>query len=275
MRDSSVVVALPYVNWTVLMALAFGSVSLASVLRQATDVTRGFVGFTTALAGALALLALALDGSLPDPAQLVIRAMPQLDGLRRVALATFAGLAFGSVILALRGRDIRWPGLACMAVGAGILGLAALGWAGTGLASVPLFVQMLVLSAVSGGALGAVILGHWYLVTPKLSERPLILATRLLTAALVLQLLLFATWQIVGGAWGSSFSALTGPVAVFVWLRLSVGIVFPLVLSYLAYRTALTRSMESATGLLYLNLAAVLASTIVACALYYTGALLV
>jgi hypothetical protein len=273
--SASVVVALPYVNWTVLMALAFGSISLAGVLRQATDVTRGFVGFTTALAGVLALLALALDGSLPDPAQLVIRAMPQLDGLRRAGIAAFAGLAFTGAIWGLRGRDARWLGLASAGVGVGILGLAAFGWAGTGLASVPLFVQMLILSAVSGGALGAVVLGHWYLVTPRLSERPLILATRLLTAALVLQLLLFATWQIVGGAWGPSFSSLTGPVAVFVWLRLSVGIVFPIVLSFLAYRTALTRSMESATGLLYLNLAAVLASTIVACALYYTGALLI
>jgi hypothetical protein len=268
-------VALPYVNWTVLVALAFGSMSLARVLRQATDVTRGFVAFTSALAGALALLALALDGSLPDPAQLVIRASPELDGLRRLGLAAFAGLAVLSAIMALRGRDARMPGLACIALGAAILGVAAFGWTGTGLAGVPLFVQMLILSAVSGTALGAVVLGHWYLVTPRLSERPLILATQLLAAALVLQLLLFVTWQIVGGAWGPSFSALTGPVAVFVWLRLTVGIVFPVVLSYLAYRTALTRSMESATGLLYLNLAAVLASTIVACALYYTSALLV
>jgi hypothetical protein len=273
--SSSVVVALPYVNWTVLVALAFGSISLVGVLRQTTDVTRGFIAFTSALAAALALLALALDGSLPDPAQLVIRATPELDGLRRLGLAAFVALAVLNAILALRGRDARLPGLACITLGAAILGVAAFGWTGSGLAGVPLFVQMLILSAVSGTALGAVVLGHWYLVTPRLSERPLILATQLLGAALVLQLLLFVTWQIVGGVWGPSFSALTGPVAVFVWLRLTVGIVFPIVLSYLAYRTALTRSMESATGLLYLNLAAVLASTIVASALYYTGALLV
>ena len=88
-------------------------------------------------------------------------------------------------------------------------------------------------------------------------------------------MLLFLTWQVVGGPGGPAFSSFTGTQALFVWLRLTVGILFPLTLSYLAYRTALTRSMESATGLLYIDLAAILSSTIVAAALYYAAALLV
>jgi hypothetical protein len=43
----------------------------------------------------------------------------------------------------------------------------------------------------------------------------------------------------------------------------------------MALRTAQTRSMESATGLLYINLAAVLAGTIGAAALYVSSGLLV
>jgi hypothetical protein len=268
-------VALPYANWTLLTALAFGGFSLVAVLRQTTDVTRGFVTFTTLVSAVLALLALALDGSLPDPAGLAIRASPELDGIRRTGLAVFAALCVGGAIWRLRGHDGRWLAFAGIGVAAATLGVAASGWAGNGVGAVPLLVQMLMLSVVAGGALSATILGHWYLVTPRLSERPLIVATRLLTAELGLQLLLFATWQVVGGPWGASFSSLTGPVALFVWLRLVVGIAFPLVLSYLAYRTALTRSMESATGLLYLDLAAILASTIVACVLCFTSGLLV
>ena len=49
------------------------------------------------------------------------------------------------------------------------------------------------------------------------------------------------------------FAVLVGPWALFVWLRLIVGLVFPLVVSWAAVRTARTRSMESATGLLYIN----------------------
>ena len=53
------------------------------------------------------------------------------------------------------------------------------------------------------------------------------------------------------------------------------GLVFPLIVSWAALQTARSRSMESATGLLYIDLAAILASTIVAAALYFTSALLV
>ena len=58
-------------------------------------------------------------------------------------------------------------------------------------------------------------------------------------------------------------------------MRLIVTLAFPLVLVFMALRTAQTRSMESATGLLYINLAAVAAGTIGAAALYVTAGLLV
>ena len=74
---------------------------------------------------------------------------------------------------------------------------------------------------------------------------------------------------------GTPFGALTGSNAALVWLRLVVGIIFPLVLAMMAYRTALTRSMESATGLLYIELTLVLASTIVAAGLAVGTGLLV
>jgi hypothetical protein len=161
----------------------------------------------------------------------------------------------------------------CAAVAVEVL--AAFGWALDFLHAVPLLVQLLMLAVVSGGALGAVVLAHWYLVTPKISERPLIVTARLLMTAVILQLIIFLTWQVVGPAGGGPLSSFTGSSALLVWLRLTVGLCFPIVLSFLALRTAETRSMESATGLLYIDLAAILASTIVAAALYFTAGLLV
>jgi hypothetical protein len=58
-------------------------------------------------------------------------------------------------------------------------------------------------------------------------------------------------------------------------LRLVVSLLFAVILSYMAIRTAETRSMESATGLLYIDLAAILAGTIGAAALYLSAGLLV
>ena len=136
--------------------------------------------------------------------------------------------------------------------------------------------QLAVLSYVTGGALAAIVLGHWYLVTPKISERPLLLQTRLLLGGLIVQALLFVTWTTLGGGPGQlPFSAFTGANTLLVALRLIVTIAFPIVLTWMAWRTAQTRSMESATGLLYINFAAVMAGTIGAAALYVSSGILV
>jgi hypothetical protein len=121
------------------------------------------------------------------------------------------------------------------------------------------------------------ILGHWYLVTPKLPEAPLILLARVLLGVMVVQVVLFAAWIALaaGPADGAPFSALTGDWALFVWLRLVVGLVFPLVVSWAAVQTARTRSMESATGLLYINVGTIAAGTILAAGLYFGAGMLV
>ena len=78
-----------------------------------------------------------------------------------------------------------------------------------------------------------------------------------------------------GPAAGAPFSALSGQWALFVWLRLIVGLIFPLIVSWAAVQTAKTRSMESATGLHYINVGTILAGTIVAAGLYFGAGLLV
>ena len=120
------------------------------------------------------------------------------------------------------------------------------------------------------------ILGHWYLVTPKLPEGPLVRFARLLTAVVVAQVVLFAVWQLAGAgpAGQPGFGALRGDWALFVWLRLVVGLAMPLVISWAAIHTAKTRSMESATGLLYIDVGLVAAVTILAAGLYFGAGVL-
>jgi hypothetical protein len=142
---------------------------------------------------------------------------------------------------------------------------------------VPLLLQLAVLAAATGGVFAAMILGHWYLVTPKLPEAPLILMSRLLLGVVTLQLVLFLVWIATGAGPGGEapFRTLVGPWALFVWLRLIVGLLFPLVVSWAALQTARTRSMESATGLLYINVGTIAAGTILAAGLYFGAGLLV
>jgi hypothetical protein len=265
--------ALAYINWVILCSLALGGFGLAWLLRQFTDVTRGYVAFMAGASAVLGLLLFFSDQGLPAPTLIHVTAAPQLDAARRLAIAAFTVLAFIAAIRFRRGSAGWWLGIATLVAGIVADGLAAIGWAGDALYGVPLLVQFLMLAAVTGGAFGSVVLAHWYLVTPRISEAPLILATQALTWALALQLVLFLTWQVVSSTDGP-LAQFTGPDALLVWLRLLVGLIFPLVLAYLAWRTARTRSMESATGLLYIMLAAVLASTIVAAALSLTAGVL-
>jgi hypothetical protein len=268
--------SLAYINWTLLVTLAVGCFAVVAAGRLLTDATRGYLGFTSALAGLLGLLALLSDLSLPAPAGLAIVAAPELDGLRRAALGLFTAVALAYVVVVGRGGRAAPLAAAGLAAGSAALLLAAIGWSGGLVGGLPAALHLLVLAAATGGVTAAMILGHWYLVTPRLSERPLVLVARLLTLVVALQLLLFVLWAALGvGTGGRPFEALATGAALFVWLRLGIGLLFPLAVSWMAVRTARTRSMESATGLLYLDTAAIVAGTIVAAGLYVGSGLLV
>jgi hypothetical protein len=269
--------SLPYVLWILLATLAFGAFAFVVVTRQLTDATRGYLGFTAFCAGLLGSLAfLAGWGLGAGPTDLIVRS-PGFDlGVsQQMASGAFGVIGLTYPFVTRSGRAALLLGLAGLVAAMGTLGAAAFGWAPTAVDAVPLLVHLVVLSLATGGALAAIILGHWYLVTPKISEKPLVLQARLLLGVIGLQVLLFVVWTTLGGGPGQdAFDAFSGGNLLLVVLRVLVTLMFPLVLCWMAWRTALTRSMESATGLLYINLAAVMAGTIGAAALYVSTGLL-
>ena len=99
----------------------------------------------------------------------------------------------------------------------------------------------------------------------------------MLLVVVIVQVALFWAWIATGAgpADVAPFSSLTGPWALFVWLRLIVGLVFPLIVCWASVQTARSRSMESATGLLYINVGSIAAGTILAAGLYFGAGLLV
>jgi hypothetical protein len=270
---------LAFINWTVLTGLALGSYSAVVLLRRRTAATSGFLGFTAACAIGFGGLAWLSDGALPaslGASPVVIDAT--WDDPRRTALVVFLALSTAALVVGrVRPRWARVLELGAVAAGILTLGFGALAWGMGSLGSVALLLQLSVLSAATGGVFAAMILGHWYLVTPKLPEAPLILLATVLFTVVALQVGLFVLWvgTAAGPAGGSPFSALTGDWALFVWLRLIVGLVFPLIVSWAAIQTARTRSMESATGLLYINVGTIAAGTILAAGLYFGAGLLV
>jgi hypothetical protein len=269
---------LAFVNWTVLAGLAVGSFASVVLLRLFTDATKGYLGFTGLCAAAFAALAWLADGALPAVAAagspVTVDATWELP--RRVLLAILALGALGYSISLFRGRRAPILGIGTLLAGLGTLVAGALTWGGGVIGAVPLAVQLVILAGAIGGSFAGMILGHWYLVTPKLSTGPALALTRGLLWVVALQVALFAAWVGFGGGQNlAPFGPLGGPWAQFVWLRLVVGLIFPLIVTWAAGQTVKTRSMESATGLLYIDVGAIAAGTILAAGLYFGAGLLV
>jgi hypothetical protein len=270
---------LAFINWTVLTGLALGSYAAVILLRLRTTATPGYLRFTTLCALGFGVLAVISDGALPSTlGDSPVVVDPAWDGPRHVALLLFCALAAASLVARRAGarvaQAVEWGALVA-AVATLVFG--ALAWGGGSLGAVPLLVQLVVVSAAIGGVFAAMILGHWYLVTPKLPEAPLILLARALLVVVIVQVVLFVAWVGTGAgpADVAPFSSLVGPWALFVWLRLIVGLIFPLIVCWASVQTARTRSMESATGLLYINVGSIAAGTILAAGLYFGAGLLV
>jgi hypothetical protein len=247
--------------------------------RLRTTATPGYLRFTTLCALGFGVLAVISDGALPDTlGDSPVVVDPTWDGPRYLALLLFCVLVAASLVARRAGPRIAVVvGCAALAAAVATLLFGALAWGDGSLGALALLVQLAVVSAAIGGVFAAMILGHWYLVTPKLPEAPLILLARALLVVVVVQVVLFVAWVGTGAgpADVAPFSSLVGPWALFVWLRLIVGLIFPLIVCWASVQTARTRSMESATGLLYINVGSIAAGTILAAGLYFGAGLLV
>ena len=269
---------LALINWTLLAGLAVGTFAVVVYARLRTPATKGYLAFSAFCAGAFGIVAYLSDAALPVLTAGPVTAQPGFDDARRLALVAFTVLAFVTMVALARGGRGMVPGVLGLAAGVLALVLGGLTWGSGPVGAVLLAAQLIVLALATGGVFAAMILGHWYLVTPKLPEGPLVAVSKALLAVVALQLVLFVAWIGIGvgpGAPGSGFAALVGPWALFVWLRLLVGLLFPLVVCWAAVQTARTRSMESATGLLYISVGTIAAGTILAAGLYFGAGLLV
>jgi hypothetical protein len=105
-------------------------------------------------------------------------------------------------------------------------------------------------SAVLGLALSAMLLGHSYLVAPSMSVIPLLRLIAFLAAVLGVRMVVegYRFWW-----WTQRFSSDKLGNDTLLWLpvRWGIGLLLPLVLSWMAWQTTRIRSTQSSTGILY------------------------
>jgi hypothetical protein len=112
------------------------------------------------------------------------------------------------------------------------------------------------------------LLGHWYLVTPKLSSGPLQKAALVVVGAVALQIGLVA----VAIARGELTLNTDLAFVVAAGLRIGVGLFMTLAVALAAWWTA-RMNTQASTGLLYVGLGCVLAGEVSARVLFFlTGA---
>ncbi|MEX1345714.1 MAG: hypothetical protein AB1Z63_13705, partial [Candidatus Limnocylindrales bacterium] len=93
METQQIIQSLSYVTWVLLGGLALGSFALTWWLRQTTDATAGFLGFSGILAAVFGLGWLLVEWGLPEPVDLQIGYLEELTEPRRAAIAAFTLLA--------------------------------------------------------------------------------------------------------------------------------------------------------------------------------------
>ena len=248
-----------FVNWIFWAALTAGTILVVGVTDVLGGTTHGYRLFMAALVAVLAVILVLSELSLPSGT-----AASGGADLRRAFVIGLGSLAY------LAASIWRWGPRGWLAVATGTLGLAALvvlAVAG-GTRSGPIFAGQLVLASLAlGSVFAAMLLGHWYLVTPKLSPTPLRRMMWLLLVALGLQAIGFVVAIGIVGT-----SPIEGGVAWLTWLRLGVGILLPIAVTVLAILASGAASLQASTGLLYIGLALIMAGSIAGASLsYLTG----
>ncbi|MEZ4552622.1 MAG: hypothetical protein AB7L91_13435 [Dehalococcoidia bacterium] len=262
--------SLPYTLLILLVELAVGSLVVTVLFDKRRMVTRGYVQMGAMVVVPTALLALLVAFG--------VHVRSEIDGYFfatgwftpfRWTLAAFLVVAAAYMVAAFAGRrDVGLVlGAAGIAVGVAVLVLLA------GLVAPPawsyagVFTSMVAAALALGGSLMAMSWGHWYLTNSGLPKEPLEQMSLLVVVVVGIQLLLVVVGVVAPvreePLTESAFGVSLGANPAF-WLRVAVGILFPLVLAYLAWKAAAIRGMMSATGLLYIATGAVLAGEVLA-----------
>ena len=269
--------ALPFTLLILLAELAIGGlwVLVASDLRGM--VAKSFVKFGAGLTLVMAAFTFWVAAKVQVSAE--VDGYPldaaYMTGVR-IALGFLFALTFPYLYLARResrraslvvGGLASAAGLAALALMAQVFAIPTWGYVGTLLS---LLVGTMTVGAVSMG----MVLGHWYLVTPRLPARPLREVTAFLLLALVIQVILLAP-ALALPVRQEPANALDMSIGQnpFFWMRVGGGLLFPMALAYMAWDSSGVRAMQSATGLLYLAMALVLSGEVLGKGLLFVTAI--
>ena len=253
----------------VVLELAVGTVTVSAVLDRAGRVGRGFAGTTAAICALLMGADLLIISGASDIGALLHRTVDQGTVATFIHLAVaFTVLLAADALFAAVGTEVSRQvvaaatiaaGLACVVAAAAAIG-PALGGTATALAA------FLAASLLGGSALSGMLLGHWYLVTPSMSFRPLRLSIYAVFGAILI------SCAVIGVALarnGSRDRLVSGDQAFLFWLLVvGSGILFTAGVNAFTLYFARIRANQPATAMLYVLIISVVMGLVPAHLIY-------
>ena len=266
----------PIATVVVLIEVAAGTTVAAYTVDLVGKVGRGFVGSTSLICAGLMALDLLIEALLPSGTSLLGTALP----LGAQASLFHWSIAFTVALLAYAFCCAVMTDIARRVVGVATIGFGAMAIAKSAAAVGPSLggvgtaaVAFVPAALVSGSALAGMLLGHWYLVAPNLSFRPLRRAIDIVFLAVALQAAVIVVVILTSGSIVRHELLWSGDAVPFWLLVVGSGIVFTTGVALLTRHFARIRANQPATAMLYVLIISVVMVVVPAHLLFFvTGA---
>jgi hypothetical protein len=274
--DVSLPALAPIATVVVLLEVAAGTTVAAYVVDLLGKVGRGFAGTTSLICALVMGVDVLIEALIPADTALLGALLPpgaQADLLHWSIGFTVALIAYAFFCAVMTDRARRVVGILTIGVGAMAMAksAAAFGPALGGVATAA--VAFVPAALVSGSALAGMLLGHWYLVAPNLSFRPLRRAIDIVFVAIALQAGVIVIVLATAASNVRGELLWSGDAVPFWLLVIGSGIVFTTGVALLTRHFARIRANQPATAMLYVLIISVVMGVVPAHLLFFvTGA---
>lgn len=265
----------PVAAFVVLLEFAAGAIAVTHLLDRLANVGRGFAGTTAILLASLMGVDLVIAAVLPDLGQALHGDIRPGDVASMVhwsvaLTAMLAGFALFCMVGTDAARHVVGGATVLVAIMALLRAAVALGPALGG--TLPAAAAFLPAALLAGTVTAGMLLGHWYLISPDLSFRPLRVAVYLIFGAVAVNALGIGGALVASPGSGRDRLLTTGFAALFWLLVVGSGVVVTAAVNGLTLHFARIRANQPATAMLYVLIITVLLGLVPAHLLFFSTA---
>ena len=269
--------SLPYTLLTILIQLSVGSVWMLNIFSYKYELTKGYL--LTAALSIISVLLISIGIILLNPIP------SSIDGFQTevkyeifipISLVVLTSLlAALSIFIRRQTISLQTPAATVASI-VGLITILLLGliFSGPAWAAILLHLNLILGSLVLGGAFMAMLWGHWYLTSGSLPREPMVSMSFFTLVCLLLHSIIVISSSLLPASSPpeNEISLAVLHMELTFWLRIGVGLIFPIVTTWLALQAAKIDGMMSTTGLLYLALGALLGGETLGRALFFITA---